>query len=153
MNPLLAGILWSLAPISELRGGLPLAIAKGVPWPLAFAACAAANIVIIPLIFLFLDYLHSKLLKRALYRRTFNSFLKKIRKRKENVERAVESYGMIALMLFVAIPLPATGAWTGSIIAWLLNLHKGKSFTAIAAGVLIAGIIVTLITLSVMKVI
>jgi len=152
MNPLLEGMLLSLAPVSELRGGLPLAVARGVPWPLAFVACVAANIIIVPLIFLFLDYFHCRLLKLRLYKRTFNAFLKRIRKRKESVEKNVESYGIIALAVFVAIPLPITGAWSGALIAWLLGLKRLKSFFAIALGVLIAGAIVTMATLGIIHI-
>lgn len=138
-------MLLSLLPISELRGGLPYAIAHNINPITAFVFCVIANIIIIPIIFLFLDYLHGKLLKSHSYKKGFNLFLKKIRNRKEKIEKAYESYGIFALTIFVAIPLPFTGAWTGSIIAWLLNLKRWRSFFAIALGVIIAGIIVSLI--------
>jgi uncharacterized membrane protein len=151
MNALIAGMLLSLAPVSELRGGIPFAIAKGInPWS-ALVFCVIANILVIPLVFLFLDFLHKRLLHARCYERTFNVFLKRIRKRRDNVEKNIESYGMLALAVFVAIPLPMTGAWAGTLIAWLLGLHKGKSFLAIAAGVIMAGIIITLATLGIIK--
>lgn len=138
-------MLLSLLPISELRGGISYAVANGINLWTAFVFCVIANIIIIPILFLFLDYLHSKLLKYKSYKKGFESFLKRIRKRKEKVEKAYETYGILALALFVAVPLPVTGAWTGTIIAWLLNLKRWRSFFAIALGVLIAGIIVSLI--------
>ena len=148
MNPLLAlvlGMLLSISPIIELRGGIPFAVTQGVNPLIAFIFCSLANIIVIPIAFLFLNYLHRHLLKFNFYSRSFNVFLKKLRKRKEKVKKNYQIYGIIALTLFVAIPLPITGAWTGSLIAWLLNFKKGKSFLAISLGVIIAGIIVTLI--------
>jgi len=152
MIPLLWAILLSLLPILELRGGIPFAISQGVDPLGALIFCVIANIIVVPIIFLFLDYLHKYLLKIRPYERTFNVFLKRLRKRKKKVEKNYQLYGFIALTLFVAIPLPITGAWTGTLIAWLLNLNKGKSFIAIALGVIIAGIIVTLIATGVINV-
>ncbi len=146
MNPLLLGILLSILPVVELRGGIPFAIAQGINPIVAFIFCTLANIAIIPIIFLFLDYLHKHFLKIKPYRKIFNVFLKKIRKRKTKVEKDYQIYGIIALTFFVAIPLPVTGAWTGALIAWLLSLKRGRSFLAIALGVIIAGIIITLAT-------
>lgn len=145
MNPLFIAILLSLLPVSELRGGIPYAITNGVNVVSAFISCVLANIAIVPLIFFFLDNIHNKLLKYDFYKKNFDSFLKRLRKRKKKVEKAYESYGILALTIFVAIPLPFTGAWTGTIIAWLLNLKRTKSFFAIFLGILIAGTIVTLI--------
>lgn len=71
----------------------------------------------------------------------------RIQKKAKKLEPQIDKYGYIALALFVAVPLPITGAWTGSLITWLLALNRKKSFAAIALGVLIAGIIVTLTTL------
>jgi len=141
----LVSMLLSLAPIIELRGGIPFAIANNINPFTAFIFCVLANIIIIPFIFLFLDHAHKHFLKLKIYRNTFNIFLRKIRKRKEGIERGYQTYGILALTFFVAIPLPITGAWTGSIIAWLLNLKRRRSFLAISLGVIIAGIIITLV--------
>ena len=152
MNPLLIGILLSLAPFSELRGGIPFAIAQGAnPWT-AFVLCVIANILVIPILFLFLDYLHSHLIKFRPYERTFDAFLRRIRKRREKVEKNYESWGILALILFTATPLPVTGAWTATLIAWLMGLKKGRSFLAIAIGVIIAGIIITLATKGILNI-
>lgn len=138
-------MLLSILPISELRGGIPFAIAKGTDPITAFIFCVLANIVIIPFIFLFLDYLHEYFLKIKIYRKTFDILLRKIRRRKKKVEKDYQIYGIIALTFFVAIPLPVSGAWTGVLMAWLLNLKRGRSFLAISLGVIIAGIIITLV--------
>lgn len=151
MNPLLIGILLSLAPVSELRIGIPLAISQGANIWAVLIFCTAANIIVAPLLFLFLDYLHGHLLNISVYRKTFNSFLRRIQKRKERVEKNYESWGMLALVVFTATPLPITGAWTATIIAWLLGLKRRRSLLAITAGVTIAGIVVTLATIGIIK--
>ncbi len=149
MNSLLLSVLLSILPISELRGGIPFALSKGINPITAFILCVLANIIIVPFIFLFLDYLHKHFLKIKPYKKTFNIFLKKIRKRKKKVEKNYETYGIIALTLFVAIPLPVSGAWTGSLIAWLLDLKRWRSFLAISLGVIIAGTLITLASLGI----
>jgi len=146
MNPLLEGMLLSLLPIAELRGGIPYAVALGTNPIIAFIFCTLANILVIPICFLFLITLHKLLLKSKVYKKIFNAYLNHSDHKKEKVKKAYETYGLIALTVFVAIPLPLTGAWTGTFIAWLLRLKRVKSFFAIALGVIIAGVIVTLIT-------
>lgn len=139
-------MLLSLLPIAELRGGIPYAVALGTNPIVAFIFCTLANILVIPICFLFLITLHKLLLKSRFYKKGFNAYLNHNNHKKEKVKKAYETYGLIALTVFVAIPLPLTGAWTGTFIAWLLGLKRVKSFFAIALGVIIAGVIVTLIT-------
>ena len=141
---IIVSMLLSLLPIIELRGGIPFAIAQGIDPITAFIFCALANILVAPIVFFFLDKLHKSFLHLNFYKNTFNSFLKKTRKRKDKVEKDYHTYGLLALTFFVAIPLPVTGAWTGTFIAWLLNLKRFESFLAISLGVIIAGIIITL---------
>ena len=152
MNPLLEGMLLSLLPVAELRGGIPYAVALGINPIAAFIFCTLANILVTPICFLFLETLNKLLLKMRWYKKFFDFYIKSIRKRKAKVEKLYETYGMIALTIFVAIPLPLTGAWTGSLIAWLLGLKKSRSFLAISLGVIIAGIIVTLIVTGILAV-
>ena len=146
MMPILA-IIISMLPFIELRGGIPLAITSGISPLDAFILCTIANIIIIFPIFLFLDFLHFRLLGIKWYKRLSNIFIERTRKKAVKVQKDMKSWGFIALAIFAAIPLPMTGAWTGSLIAWLLGLKRWKSFTAIAFGVIIAGILVTVIYL------
>ncbi len=147
MNELLYGILLSLLPISELRLGIPLAISAGYPPTLVFILCVLANILIIPFIFLFLDYLHHRFLHIKIYRVLFEKIVIKTRSKIEH--RIGTKWEMPALFLLVAIPLPGTGAYTGVLAAWLFKLRRRKAFVAISLGVLTAGIIVTLATLGI----
>lgn len=140
-----------MLPIFEVRGGIPFALTLGINPIQAFAICVIGNILVIPILFLFLDFIHVQFLKWNFYNKTFEKFLIKIQKRKDKIEKNYEIYGIIALGLFVAIPLPITGAWTGTLIAWLLNLKRWRSFFAISFGIIIAAIIVSLLTLGIIS--
>jgi len=140
----LIAIILSFLPIVELRAGIPMAILSGInPW-IAFFLCVFVNILIIPFVFFFLDKVHVWLLSYNWYKKSINKTFERAKKRSEKVKKNMNTWGMLALALFVAIPLPGTGAWTGTIVAWLLKLNRKKSFWAITLGVAIAGIIVTL---------
>ena len=147
MNALIKAILLSIAPISELRGGIPLAIKLGINIWTAFFVCVIANILIIPVIFLFLDYLHKYFYKIKVYRVIFDKFVRRTRRKFQ--KHAGTRWEYPALFLFVAIPLPITGAYTGILIAWLFGLKRRKSILTIALAVITAGIIITLLSLGI----
>jgi uncharacterized membrane protein len=141
-------IIWSILPISELRGGIPYAIANDVNPFLAYFICVGTNILAFPIVFLFLEFLHPLFLKVGIYQKLFDKFVLKTRKK---LDTKIKKYGFWGLMLFVMIPLPVTGAYTGSLAAWLFNIPKKKAFISIVLGVIISGIIVTIISLSGME--
>jgi len=151
MNPLLLTILLSISPISELRGGIPYALSQGFGIQKAFFVCALANILIVIFIFLFLASLHKFFLEFVWYRKSFGYLIKRMQKKSVKVEKSRGKWGYLALCIFVAIPLPITGAWTGALIAWLLGWNKIKSFFSIALGVLIAGVVVSLVSLGIIR--
>ena len=151
MNTLLISALLSMLPLTELRLSIPYAMAQNANPTAVFIICVMANIAVIFPIFLFLDYVHTRALKIRGYAKISSLFLRRIRLKAAKVERQMQIYGYLALAGFVAIPLPITGAYTGTIIAWLLNLKRKKSFFAIASGVAIAGIIVTLASLGIIN--
>ncbi|MDY6893387.1 MAG: small multi-drug export protein [Chloroflexota bacterium] len=136
--------LTAAAPISELRGAIPLAIAVlDISWPLAFLVAYLGNLFPVPFILLLLDPLSRLLSRIHIFERILNWIFSISRRRGGIIER----YGAIGLVLFVAIPLPITGAWTGSIVAFLLGMKFRYAFPAIMLGVFIAGVIVTTLTL------
>lgn len=139
MNALLWAILLSLLPFGELRVGLPVALANGVNPFLAFLVCYAANILVIPVVFFFLEFVHFRFLHHGHYRAAFDLFMERTRKK---AHRFVEKYGIFGLALFVAVPLPGTGAYSGALLAWFFGMDKWKAFFSIALGVLIAGLLV-----------
>ena len=132
----------SLLPILELRGGLIAARILGVEFIKAFIICYIANILPVPFILLFINYLFNKMSKWKPTKKIVDWLSNKTLKKKEQIDK----YGYFGLFLFVGIPLPGTGAWTGALLAILLNLDKKKSFITIALGVLAAGIIMSLLS-------
>ena len=148
---LLLAIILSFLPISEIRGGLPLGIIysneTGTPIWLIFFLLIAVNIISIFFVFLLLDYLNKLFFKMKWYKKLFEKYIQKLQKRINRFEGQYSSLGFLALTLFVAVPLPGTGAWTGSLIAWTLGLDKKKSILSIGLGVIIAGVLMLLGTL------
>jgi uncharacterized membrane protein len=136
-------LLATVSPISELRGGIPLGISLGLDALFTFFIAIIANALIFFPIFFALRLFYDKLLYRI---PLFDKYLNHLRKRGEPV---VEKYGFWGLTLFVAIPLPITGAYTGTILAWLVGMDWKKAFPAVGLGVIVAGVIVLLITLQV----
>ena len=143
-NTILMSVLLCVLPISELRGGLPFALHRGLPLVPAYFICVAANACVGPLVFGFLASAHKILDRWGFYHRLFERLVERSRSR---VHAKVEKYGYIGLALFVAIPLPITGAYTGSLGAWVLGMDRRKSLIALTAGVFIAGVIVTVVFL------
>jgi uncharacterized membrane protein len=147
-NPILYALILSLLPISELRGGIPFAVANDISLLTAYILCVASNILVIPIVYLFLETLHKQFYKVNFYKVLFDKWVERTRKK---AEKNVARYGYWGVMLFVAIPLPVTGAYTGTLAAWILQLDRKKSFWYLVGGVLIAGIIVSIATVSGIK--
>lgn len=135
----------SALPFVELRGGIPLAVGLyGMAPSKAYSLSVLGNLLpIIPLL-LFLGPVERELRRIG----AFNSFFTWLFARtRRNMEDNVQKYGALALMLFVAVPLPATGAWTGCAAAYVFGMKLRYSLPSIAAGVIIAGILVISATL------
>jgi len=149
MNKTLFAIILSILPLSELRGAIPYAVLSGINPLTAFLITVIPNILIIFVILFFFDYLHKHFYKINYYRLLFDKHV--VRSRKKIEKHVGTKWEFFALYLFVAVPLPGTGAFTGTLLAWLFNLKRGSSILAIALGVITAGIIVMLLTLGVIK--
>ena len=137
---LLLTVLLCLLPVSELRGGLPFALSSNIPLWAAYPICVGANALVAPLVYLFLSSVHRLLVRWQPYRRLFDRIVERSRRK---VHAKVERYGYAGLMLFVAIPLPITGAYTGTLGAWILGMDRRKTILAVGAGVILAGIVVS----------
>lgn len=133
-------ILWTMAPISELRGGIPWGIAHGLnPW-LVVPLCIVFNILIFfPVVWL-LDLLYDRLFSRW---KLFDFYLSRVRRRGE---RLVGRYGHWGLAIFIGIPLPWTGVYSGTLLAWALGVPRRQALTAVCVGVVMAAVLVTLAT-------
>lgn len=134
-------------PISELRGAIPLAIGGFGFDPLtAYIVSLVGNLLPVPFLLTLLEPLTNLLCRVSFLDRLISWLLARTRRRHS---AAVERWGAFALVLFVAIPLPATGAWTGALIAHVFGIPFRYAFPLIALGVGIAGVLVTLATLGV----
>ena len=127
----------SLMPILELRGGLIAAALLNLNIIRAFIICFIGNIIPIPFILWLITPIFNYLKKTKLFRGLVNKLESKAMSKKEKIERLQ----YIGLMLFVGIPLPGTGAWTGCLIAALLNMDKKKAMLYAVLGVIMAGVI------------
>ncbi len=138
MSSIIWAALLSMTPVGELRVGIPFALAAGLnPWT-AFIVCVVANIIIVPIVYLFLELIHTRLLHVNSYQSVFDKFMERTRKK---VQPLVNKYGMLGLAIFVAVPIPGTGAYTGTLAAWFFGMNKWKAFASISIGVIIAGAI------------
>lgn len=144
VSQILAVLAIAASPLSELRGAIPVAIIGfHFPWHYALPLAIIGNLLPVPFILLFIDALSRLLSKISFFERMLHRLFERTRQRGIIIER----YERIGLMIFVAIPLPLTGAWTGSLAAVLLGLKFKPAFLSIFAGIIIAGIIVTSATL------
>lgn len=130
----------SLLPIIELRGGLIAAALLKVNFFKAFAICYIANILPVPFILWFIRIILNWMRNIKMFSKIVKWLDDKVEKKKGQIEK----YGFWGIVLFVGIPLPGTGAWTGSLIAAMLDMDKKKAFLAAAIGVLLAGIIMSI---------
>ncbi len=137
----------SLLPILELRGGLIAASLLGMPPLTSFIVCLIANMLIIPFVLFLMESIMNLLSKIKVFKRVIDWLKKKTLAKKEIIEK----YGYLGVMLFVAVPIPGSGAWTGCLLAVLLGLDKKKSFFAAMLGVLIAGVIMMIISYGLLK--
>ena len=136
--------LISMCPILELRGGLIAASLLDMnPW-VSYIICIIGNIIPIPLIL----WLITKILDfmRKSKNKKLNGIVKWLDKKVDKHKGQIEKYGYLGLILFVGIPLPGTGAWTGCLIASVLEMDRKKSFIAALIGVFIASVIMMLIS-------
>lgn len=134
--------LISMVPILELRGGLIAAALLKVNMVKAIGICIVGNIIPIPFILIFIKKIFA-LLKKT---KRFRPLIEKLEKKSMSKSDKIKKYEFVGLLLFVGIPLPGTGAWTGSLIAALLGIKNKKAVPAIFLGLILATIIMCTIT-------
>ncbi|MDR2458189.1 MAG: small multi-drug export protein [Clostridiales Family XIII bacterium] len=131
-----------MLPIFELRGGIVFARLNDIPFFEAFVLCFIGNILPVPIILLFLRQVF-KILERNKYT---GKFITKLENKARKNHDKFGKYELLGLFFLVAIPLPGTGAWTGSLVAVIFDFQIKKAFPIIALGVLAAGIIMLTIS-------
>ena len=138
----------SAMPVSELRGGIPLALYLGFDPLTSYLTALLGNLIPIPFVLYTLNFV-----ERFVQRTPLSKLYSKLIERVERRRVAIEKYGYLGLTLFVAIPLPVTGAWTGALLSSILGLDRLKSFLFIALGVAVSGVVVLTSSLGILKVI
>lgn len=139
----------SILPILELRGGLLAASLLNVSPVRAYIISILGNVLPVPFILLFinkiLEWMENSKIK------WMNKFAKWLHKKSDKNKGQIEKFGYFGLLLFIGIPLPGTGAWTGCLIASLLNMDRKKSFLAALGGIIMASIIMMILSYGVLK--
>ena len=132
----------SMVPVVELRGAIPMGVAMDVPFWLNYVVCVLGNIVLVPFLVMFSE----RILRLCVKIPKIGFIFEKIIERGNRKISKIGKYELLGVFLFVAIPLPGTGAWTGSLVAALLQMNVWKAFISIALGVMSAGIIMGILS-------
>ena len=132
----------SMIPIIEMRGAIPIAVVAGLPWPLAFTASVIGSMIPVPFIVAYIRRVFLWLKDRNKLARV----IFRLEKKALSKAKSVYKYELLGLGVFVAIPLPGTGAWSGALIAALLNMRLRDSLLVIFAGVVTASGVICVIS-------
>ncbi|MDD6042838.1 MAG: small multi-drug export protein [Eubacteriaceae bacterium] len=135
--------LISMVPVLELRGAIPVGVASGLPVGTATLAAIIGNMIPIPFIIIFTRKIFDWLRRKSDF---LDSIVRKFENKAESKSGLIEKYKWFGLVILVAIPLPGTGAWTGALVAAMMDMRLKRAFPAIFLGVLIAGVIVAYAT-------
>ena len=136
-------MLVSMIPVVELRGGIPFGVAAGLPVWAAFIAAVIGNLIPVPFIIVYIRRIF-QWMRRTSPR--LNDLADRLERKAHLKGQRVTKYKYLGLMLFVTIPLPGTGAWTGSLAAAFLDMPLRKAIPSIVVGVFIAGMAISILT-------
>ncbi len=139
-------VLVSMIPVIELRGGIPFGVGVGLPVWLAYLAAIIGNMLPVPFIVVYIRRIF-QWMRRHLPR--LNYLVTRLEQKAHLKGRMVTKYKYLGLAIFVAIPLPGTGAWTGALAAAFLDMPLRKALPSIFAGVLVAGVAISILTFGV----
>ena len=143
MKDILLTFLVAMVPVVELRGAIPFGAVRGLNLWTAIIASVLGNLVPVPFIILFIRRIFAWM--RA-HMPKLDGLVTRMEKKAEKNRAAVEKYAFWGLAILVAIPLPGTGAWTGALVAAMMEMRLKRAFPAIVIGVVIAGVIVSVVT-------
>ena len=143
MKDILLTFLVAMVPVVELRGAIPFGVVRGLNLWTAIIASMLGNLIPVPFIILFIRKIFAWM--RA-HMPKLDGLVLRMEKKAEKNRAAVEKYAFWGLVILVASPLPGTGAWTGALVAAMMEIRLKRAFPAIAIGVAIAGVIVSVIT-------
>lgn len=149
LGKLISTFFLSMVPVIELRGGLPYGIALGLDYPAALMAAVLGNMVPVPFIIIYIRHIFTWLRKRSSW---WDLRITRLERKAHLKGRVVQKYSAIGLCILVAIPLPGTGAWTGALVAAVLDMRLRRALPSIFLGVCIAAAIMTMVTFGVIHV-
>lgn len=136
-------ILVSMIPVVELRGGIPFGVAAGLPVWAAYLAAVIGNLAPVPCIIVYIRRVFQWMRRRM---PRFNHLLDRLEAKAHLKGKLISRFEYLGLTLFVALPLPGTGAWTGSLAAAFLDMPLRRAIPSVTAGVLVAGLIISILT-------
>ncbi|WP_343229679.1 small multi-drug export protein [Pseudoflavonifractor sp. An85] len=136
-------LLVSMVPVIELRGGIPFGVAAGLPVWAAYLAAVIGNLIPVPFIVV---YIRRIFMFMRQHMPRLNSLVDKMEQKAHLKSASVLKYQYLGLAIFVAIPLPGTGAWTGALVAAFLDMRLNRAMPSIAGGVLSAGLIISILS-------
>ena len=137
--------LCAMLPIIECRGAVPLGAVIGLPWWQTFLLAIVGNLLPVPFILIFIRSFLKWMTRSRI--KFFNKIGNWLNEKVEKHKGKIEKYSYLGVLLFVALPVPGTGAWTGALIAALMNMRLKDALPSITLGVVTAGIIVTILSL------
>lgn len=143
LKQLLTVFGFAMVPVFELRGAIPIGVASGLPFWSTFLTAFLGNLLPVPFLILFTRRIFEWLRRKSSF---LERLVSRMEKKAASKEELLKKYELLGLCILVAIPLPGTGAWTGSLVAAVFDIRLKHAFPAIALGVLIAGVIVSIVT-------
>ena len=141
-------VLVSMVPVVELRGGIPFGVGVGLPVWASFLAAVIGNLIPVPFIIVYIRRIFQWMRRRI---PRLNRMVDALERKAHLKGRRVNKYKYLGLAVFVAIPLPGTGAWTGSLAAAFLDMPLRKAIPSVVAGVLVAGAAISVLTYGVVN--
>jgi len=144
LHPLVKVAIVSALPIFEVRGGIPLGMQQGLPLAQILPVAIAANVLIVVPVLLWFNPIADWLMRRGILTGIVRRLIARARSKKPMVDK----YGVFAVTLFVAIPLPVTGAWTGALVASVFEMNFWRALACMFLGVVIASAIVTALSMA-----
>lgn len=149
IGKLVMTLLLSMVPVIELRGAIPVAVGNGIPLWLAACVSVVGNLLPVPFVIIFARKVF-EWIRRHMPK--LDGFVTRLEKRAEKKSDVVQKSSFWGLVVLVAIPLPGTGAWTGALIAAMLEMRMRRALPAIVLGVVIAGILISLASLGIIHI-
>lgn len=143
ISEIILAMLWSVSPFGEAKVGIPYAIFNDINIYLAFTVCFLANVLIFPIMSVFLDHVNRYFFKWRFYKK---SAIYVARKAKIGAGKNVQKYGFWGLLIFVMMPIPGTGVYAGSIAAYLFGIERKRAFLANTIGIFLSCVIVWIMT-------